>query len=163
MLSLKFLRSFYIYNFLLIFLFSVTINSLNTFYLINIISFVIFHYVIIYLALYYYRKIIYIIFFIFGLGFDICLINQIGPHLMVFMLTLFFLNLTKRLYKNLDSIKVYFLIIFTIILMLSLEMLLNKLFFGYNLNIDNYLKFIMISTIVSFPIFFIFAKIDKFN
>ena len=98
----KFLKSFYIYNFLLIFLFSVSINSLNAFYLINIISFVLFHFVIIYLSLYYYRKIIYLIFFIFGLGFDIFLINQIGPHLIVFLLFLFLLSLTKRLYQNLD-------------------------------------------------------------
>ena len=159
----KFLKSFYIYNFLLIFLFSVSINSLNAFYLINIISFVLFHFVIIYLSLYYYRKIIYLIFFIFGLGFDIFLINQIGPHLIVFLLFLFLLSLTKRLYQNLDSIKIYFLIFSTIAMMLFLEMFLTKLFFGYNMNIDNYLKLIMISIIVSFPVFFIFSKIDRFN
>jgi len=163
MYYLKFLKSFYIYNFLLIFLFSVSINSLNAFYSVNIVSFVVFHFVIIYLSLYYYRKIIYLIFFIFGLGFDIFLINQIGPHLIVFLLSLFLLHLTKRLYQNLDSIEVYFLIFFIITMMFFLEMFLIKLFFGYNLNIDNYLKLIMISILVSFPVFFTFSRIDRFN
>lgn len=163
MLSLKFLKSFHIYNLLLIFLFSTSINSLNVFYYINIISFVLFHFVIIYLSLYYYRKINYLIFFMYGLGFDIILINQIGPHLIVFLSSLLIINLTKKYYQDIDEIKIYFLIFFMISIIFFIEMLLIKWFFGYDISIDNYIKFIMISIISSLPVFLIFSKIDRLN
>jgi len=99
----------------------------------------------------------------YGLGFDIILINQIGPHLIVFLSSLLIINLTKKYYQDIDEIKIYFLIFFMISIIFFIEMLLIKWFFGYDISIDNYIKFIMISIISSLPVFLIFSKIDRLN
>ena len=90
MLLSKYLGPFTYYNIILLFLFSLSVDSIKLFSIINSISYVIFHYVIIYLGLYYYRNILYFLYFVYGLGIDLLLINQIGPHLLLFMTLLFF-------------------------------------------------------------------------
>ena len=89
------LNAFYIYNLLLIFIFSFIVNSNNSFSLIYTSLYCVFHFLIIYLGIYYYRNALYFIFFLYGLGLDVLWLNEIGPHLIVFMFMLVFFNLTK--------------------------------------------------------------------
>ena len=161
MLLSRYLVPFTYYNLILIILFSFSVGSIESFSIINSISYIFLHFVIIYLGLYYYRRTLYSIYFLYGLGIDILLINQIGPHLFIFMTLLFFLNLTKKYFTYLSSQKIYLLILLIQLLIILLEMLLTSFFFDYDFNLDKYLKFIFISIISSYPIFFIFSKIDN--
>ena len=160
MLLLRYLGSFTYYNLILFLLFFLSISSIESFSIINSVSYVFLHFVIIYLGLYYYRRTLYIIYFLYGLGIDILLINQIGPHLFIFMALLSFLHLTKKYLNYLSSQKIYILILFIQLLTILSEMLLTSLFFNYNFNLDKYLIIFIISIISSYPIFFIFSKID---
>ena len=161
MLLSRYLVPFTYYNLILIILFSLSIGSIESFSIINSISYIFLHFVIIYLGLYYYRRTLYSIYFLYGLGIDILLINQIGPHLFIFMTLLFFFYLTKKYFIYLNSQKIYLLILFIQLFIILLEMLLTSFFFDYDFNLDKYLKFIFISIVSSYPIFFIFSKIDN--
>ncbi len=161
MLLSRYLVPFTYYNLILIILFSLSVGSIESFSIINSISYIFLHFVIIYLGLYYYRRTLYSIYFLYGLGIDILLINQIGPHLFIFMTLLFFFYLTKKYFIYLSSQRIYLLILLIQLLIILLEMLLTSFFFDYDFNLDKYLKFIFISIISSYPIFFIFSKIDN--
>ena len=161
MLLLKYLNSFILYNILLIIFFSITVTAIDELQIINSISYVCFHFTIIYLGLYYYHKILYLIYFLYGLGFDLLLINQIGTHLSIFILLLLFFTITKKYINNFNSKKIYFLILFILIITIFLEMLVTNVFFSYNFYYFNYLKMILISIIISYPVFIIFNKIDN--
>ena len=160
MLLSRYLSSFIYYNLILFLLFSLSVISIQSFSIINSISYIFFHFVIIYLGLYYYRRKLYIIYFLYGLGIDILLINQIGPHLFIFMALLLFLYSIKKYLNYLSSHKIYLLILFIQLLTILLEMLLTSWFFNYDFNLDKYLIIFIISIISSYPIFFIFSKID---
>ena len=161
MLLSRYLGSYTYYNLILFLLFSLSVSSIESFSIINSISYIFLHFVIIYLGLYYYRRTLYIIYFLYGLGIDILLINQIGPHLFIFMALLSFLYLTKKYLNYLSSQKIYILILFIQLLTILSEMILTSLFFNYNFNLDKYLTILIISIISSYPIFFIFSKIDN--
>ena len=161
MLLSRYLVPFTYYNLILIILFSLSVGSIESFSIINSISYIFLHFVIIYLGLYYYRRTLYSIYFLYGLGIDILLINQIGPHLFIFMTLLFFFYLTKKYFIYLSSQRIYLLILFIHLSIILLEMLLTSFFFDYDFNLDKYLKFIFISIISSYPVFFIFSKIDN--
>ena len=162
MLLSRYLSPFIYYNLILFLLFSLSITSTKSFPIINSISYIYLHIVIIYLGLYYYRRTLYTIFFLYGLTIDILLINnQIGPHLFTFMTLLFFFNLTKKYIIYFSSKKIYLLILFIQFFIILLEMLLSNIFFDYYFSLEKYLKFVLISIISSYPIFFIFSKIDN--
>ena len=161
MLLSRYLGSFTYYNLILIILFSLSVSSIESFSIINSVSYIFLHFVIIYLGLYYYRRALYVIYFLYGLGIDVLLINQIGPHLFIFMTLLFFLHSTKKYLNYLSSQKIYLLILFIQLLTILSEMLLTHWFFNYNFNLDKYLIFFITSIISSYPIFFIFSKIDN--
>ena len=161
MLLSRYLVPFTYYNLILIILFSLSVGSIESFSIINSISYIFFHFLIIYLGLYYYRRALYSIYFLYGLGFDILLINQIGPHLFIFMTLLFFINLLKKYFIYLSYLRIYLLILFIQLLIILLEMLLMNFFFDYNFNLNEYIKFVFISIISSYPVFFIFSKIDN--
>ena len=161
MLLSRYLSSFIYYNLILFLLFSLSVSSIESFSIINLISYIFLHFVIVYLGLYYYRRTLYTIYFLYGLGIDILLINQIGPHLFIFMTLLFFFYLTKKYFNYFSPLKIYFLILFIQLLTILLEMLLTNLLFDYDFNLDKYLIILFISIISSYPIFFIFSKIDN--
>ena len=161
MLLSRYLVPFTYYNLILIILFSLSVGSIESFSIINSISYIFLHFVIIYLGLYYYRRTLYSIYFLYGLGIDILLINQIGPHLFIFMTLLFFFYFTKKYFIYLSSQRIYLLILFIQLFIILLEMLFTSFFFDYDFNLDKYLKFIFVSIIFSYPIFFIFSKIDN--
>jgi len=161
MLLSRYLSSFTYYNLILFLLFSLSVSSFESLSIINLFSYVFLHFVIIYIGLYYYRRTLYTIYFLYGLGIDILLINQIGPHLFIFMTLLFFFHLTKKYFNYLSPQKIYFLILFILLLTILFEMVLTNLLFDYNFNLDQFLKISFISIISSYPIFIIFSKIDN--
>ena len=157
----KFFNPFLYFNFILLVLFSLTVNYIESFSIINSISYSFLHFVIIYLSLYYFRKILYLIFFLIGLGTDLLLMNQIGPHIFIFMFVLFFFNRLKKYYIHLTSLKVYSFILLIHAFMVFFEMITSNLLFNYSFNIAAFGQLIFISLIFSFPIFLLFSKIDN--
>ena len=163
MLLLKNFNLFKIYNILLIFIFSITVNKVILFPTINLISYSILHFILIYLGIYYYKKLLYLIFFLYGLGLDMFWLNEIGPHLFIFLFILVFFNLTKRYLYNINSLTIYFLILFFQIIMIYLELMISNLFFGLKIEYFLFFQIIFLSILISYPIFFIFSKIDRLN
>ena len=159
----RYLVPFTYYNLILLLLFSLTVELIESFLFINSVAYVSFHYVFIFLGLYYYREILYIIYFLYGLGIDLLLINQIGIHLPVFMILLFFFKQKKKYFQILNSKKIYLAILLIQIFIIFLEMIITSWFFGYTFDLSIYFKYILISLIISYPIFFIFIRIDNLN
>ena len=155
------LNSFYIYNLLLVVFFSIIVNDDQSFSLIYSSFYCIFHFLLIYLGVYYYRKYLYLIFFLYGLGLDLLWLNEIGPHLLVFMSVLVFFNLSSKYLYNLDSFQIYIILLVLQIFMISIEIFLSYLLFGFNFDFTYLIQIIILSMILSFPIFLIFSKIDQ--
>ena len=156
-------NAFYVYNLLLIFIFSFIVNSNNSFSLIYTSLYCVFHFLIIYLGIYYYRSALYFIFFLYGLGLDILWLNEIGPHLIVFMFMLVFFNLTKKYWYNLNSYKIYIMIIILQFIIISLEIIFSYMFFQYIYYLNHFLQIFFISILISFPTFLFFSYIDKYK
>ena len=158
----KYFNSFIIYNIFLIIFFSLTVNGLPIFPIVNKIFYSIFHFLIIYLGIYYYRKKLYLIYFLYGLGFDLFWINEIGPHLIVFMLALMIFYLTFKYLNNLRKMNIYLMLLITQITMILFEMIISQLMFGFSFNLNYFLEIAFLSIIFSYPVFILFSKIDKF-
>ena len=154
------INSFNVYNVLLIIIFSLTVNGF--FYsTINIFFYVILHFLVIYLGIYYYRNLLYFIYFIYGLGLDLIWVNEIGPHLLIFMFILIFFSKVRKYLYHLDSFKIYSFILLVQIFIIFLEMFIANIFFNYAFNYNYFINIIVISLVFSFPIFLIFSKIDR--
>ena len=158
----KYFNSFIIYNIFLIIFFSLIVNGFPLFPIVNIIFYSIFHFLIIYLGIYYYRKKLYLIYFLYGLGFDLFWLNEIGPHLIVFMLALIIFYLTFKYLNNLRKMNIYLMLLITQITMILFEMIISQLMFGFSFNLNYFLEIAFLSIIFSYPVFIIFSKIDKF-
>ena len=157
----QYYNSFIIYNILLIIFFSLTVNGVPLFPILNIIFYSIFHFLIIYLGIFYYRKKLYLIYFLYGLGLDLFWINEIGPHLITFMFALSIFYLTFKYLNNLRKLNVYLMLLMTQITMILFEMFISQLMFGFYFNLNDFLEIAIFSIILSYPVFYIFSKIDR--
>ena len=163
MRSFLHLNSFYIYNFLLIIVFSIIVNDKHSFALIYSAFYCIFHFLIIYLGVYYYRKQLYFIYFLYGLGLDIFWLNEIGPHLIVFMSMLVFFNLSTKYFYNLSSFKIYVVLIIIQLTMISFEVFVSFFLLNFSFNLNYFIQIYLSTLLLSFPIFLFFSKIDKYK
>ena len=154
----KYFSSFVIYNILLIIFFSLIVNGLPLFPIVNIIFYSIFHFLIIYLGIYYYRKKLYFVYFLYGLGLDLFLINEIGPHLIVFMLALIIFYLTFKYLNKLRKLNIYLMLLITQMTMIFFEMIISQLMFGFSFNLSYFLKIALLSIIFSFQYLSYFQK-----
>lgn len=163
MFFLRHLNAFVIYIFFLIVSAAILINAVVYFPVINIIVYLFIHMLMIYIGIYHFKRILYLIFFISGIVFDIFLINEIGPHLITFMILIILLKYIKKFIISFNIKNIFITI--TIILFFSLfcEMCLSLLLFNFDFIAINFLKYILIFLLISFPTFFLFSKIDKFG
>lgn len=161
MRSFLHLNSFFVYNIILIFLFCVIVNTNNSFIIIYNIFFCIFHFLIIYLGIYYYRNLLYLIYFIYGLGLDLLMLNEIGVFLSVFIILLIFFRLLSRYLIKLNSIQIYVTLMILQLLVITMEFLISFLFFSNIFNFYYFTQIIFLSFFFSYPVFFLFSKIDK--
>ena len=160
--SILHLTSFKIFNIFILFIFSVVVNN-NLPSIISTSFYCLFYLFIIYLGIFYYRKSLFLIYFIYGLLFDIFLLNEIGPHLLVFIITLFLLKITLKILYNLTSNKVYFFIILLQIIMITFQMIFGYVFYNIDFNFIHLIQIIFITLLLSYPIFLFFSKLDKFK
>lgn len=161
MLAHLHLKPIYIYNIILVIAFSLIVNSNQEFSYLYISLYCIFHFLLIYLALYHYRISLYFIYFLYGLGLDILWLNEIGPHLLVFMFILFILKSTQKYLYNLSSLKIYVFLLFSQLFMILLENILLHMLFNFESDSIFLIKIMIFSLILSYPIFLLFSKIDE--
>ena len=129
-------------------------NINNSFY-------VLFHLTFIYLIFYHYHYYLYLVALVYGILFDILLLNNIGAHIITFLfLLMLFLLLRKYLFR-LSSYQIIFIYFITLIILLLIEQFLANLIYNYKFNMSSIFNFILISLIIFVPTVFLFTKLDK--
>ena len=157
----KFLNSSSKLNIILIFSFSISVNSFILFPNINNAFYVLFHLTLIYLIFYHYHYYLYFIAMIYGILFDILLLNNIGAHLISFLSLLILFILLKKYLIRLSSYQIIFIYFITLIILLLIEQLLANLIHNYKFNMSSIINFFLISVIIFIPTLFLFSKLDK--
>jgi cell shape-determining protein MreD len=157
------LDAFKIYIILLVISSSILIRGVPEFPVINFLMYLFIHILLIYLGIYHFKITLYFVFFITGIIFDISLLNEIGPHILTFMMLILLLSQLQRFIVLLSSNMIFFIIIFILYLFLICEMFLSLILFNLSFEISNLLKNIFVSLLISYPIFYVFSKIDKFE
>ena len=157
----KFLNSSTKLNIILILSFSISVNSFILFPNINNVFYVLFHLTLIYLIFYHYHYYLYIVALIYGILFDILLLNSIGVHLITFVSILVLFVLFGKFLFRLSSYQIIFIYFVTLIVLLLFEQYLANFINNYKFNIFSILNFFLITLIIFFPTIFLFTKLDK--
>ena len=161
MIFKKFFLPVYFYHLILFVGFSISMNNLLEMPYINIFFYVFIHIVIIYLAFYYFHFLLYFVYLFYGIFIDYFLLNQIGPHLIVFIILLFFVSKFKRILFNIKSNRILLILIVTMYLMFLSEMILAELIANYNFDYIKFIQISVIGTFIIYPLIIIFSKIEK--
>ncbi len=148
-------------NIILIISFSISVNSFILFPNINNAFYVLFHLTFIYLIFYHYHYYLYVVAMVYGILFDILLLNYIGAHLITFLSVLIFFVLLKKYLIRLSSYQIIFIYFITLIVLLLFEQLLANLINDYKFNVFLIFNFFLISLIIFIPTVFLFNKLDK--
>ena len=157
----KFVNSSSKLNIILIISFSISVNSFILFPNINNAFYVLFHLTLIYLIFYHYHYYLYFVVLIYGILFDILLLNNIGVHLISFISILFSFILLRKYLIRLSSYQIIFIYFITLIIFLLFEQLLANLLYNYKINMSSFFNFFLISLIIFIPTVFLFTKLDK--
>ncbi len=157
----KFLNSSVKLNIILIISFSISVNSFILFPNINNAFYVLFHLTFIYLIFYHYHYYLYVVALVYGILFDVLLLNYIGAHLITFLFLLIFFVLLKKYLIRLSSYQIIFIYFITLIGLLLFEQFLANLINDYKFNGFLILNFFLISLIIFIPTVFLFNKLDK--
>mgnify|MGYP001177644041 CR=1 FL=1 len=161
MLFKKYFSPVYFYHLILFLSFSISLNNLVVFEYVNLFFYVLAHLTIIYLCFYYFHFILYFVFFLYGIFFDIFLLNDIGPHLLVFIFLLVIISSLKKFLFNLSPIKIFYVIIVLMFLIFLFEMIFADIILEYNFDYFKYFRLSIIGTIIISPVIFLFSKIDR--
>ena len=157
----KFFNSSAKLNFILIISFSISVNSFIIFPNVNNAFYVLFHLSFIYLIFYHYHYYLYVVALVYGILFDILLLNYIGSHLITFLSLLIFFVLLRKYLILLSSYQIIFIYFITLIVLLLFEQFLANLINDYKFNGFLILNFFLISLIIFIPTVFLFSKLDK--
>ena len=157
----RFLNSSIKLNIILIISFSISVNSFILFPNINNAFYVLFHLTFIYLIFYHYHYYLYVVALVYGILFDILLLNYIGAHLITFLSLLIFFVLLKKYLIRLSSYQIIFIYFITLIALLIFEQFLANLINDYKFNVFLIFNFFLISLIIFIPTVFLFNKLDK--
>ena len=159
----KFFNSNIKLNIILIISFSISVNSFILFPNINNAFYVLFHLTFIYLIFYHYHYYLYVVALVYGILFDILLLNYIGAHLITFLSLLILFVLLRKYLISLSSYKIIFVYFITLIILLLMQQFLANLIHNYKFNISSFFNFLLISLIIFIPTIFLFTKLDKWN
>ncbi len=157
----KLLNSSIKLNIILIISFSISVNSFILFPNINNAFYVLFHLTFIYLIFYHYHYYLYVVAMVYGILFDLLLLNFIGAHLITFLSLLIFFVLLKRYLIRLSSYQIIFIYFITLIVLLLFEQFLANLINDYKFNVFLIFNFFLISLIIFIPTVLLFNKLDK--
>ncbi len=157
----KFLNSTTKLNIILIISFSISVNSFILLPNINNSFYVLFHLTFIYLIFYHYHYYLYLVALVYGVLFDILLLNNIGVHLITFLSLLILFVLLRKYLIRLSSFQIIFIYFITLVVMLLIEQFLANLIHNYKFNMSSIFDFILISLIIFIPTVFLLTKLDK--
>jgi len=161
-MSLKLLSSHtIIYHLILFFSFSLSVNYFVELKIVNFIAYVFFHLTLVYIAFYFFNFVLFFIYFLYGVMFDIFLINNISPHLITFLLFITIFYFMKKYLFNFSSYKISYILIIILLMMFIVETLIASIFFNYPINFENLRIIFLITIIIFFPTLLLFSKIDK--
>ena len=149
------------YQLILFFSFSISINYFVELKYVNLIFYIFFHITFIYISFYYFHYYLFFVAFIYGIFFDLILINNIAPHLMTFLFLLVFIYLIRKRLFYLKQNKISFTILVLLFIILFFEMFIASVLFNYSIQFDLIFKFMIISVILFLPAFYFFSKIDN--
>ena len=157
----RYLNSSVKLNIILIISFSISVNSFILLPNINNAFYVLFHLTFIYLIFYHYHYYLYLVALVYGILFDVLLLNYIGAHLITFLSLLILFILLRKYLIRLSSYQIIFIYFITLIILLLIEQFLANLIHNYKFNMSLILNFILISLIIFIPTVFLFTKLDK--
>jgi len=157
------LDAYKIYIILLVISSSILFRGFPEFPMINFITYLFIHILLIYMGIYHFKITMYFVYFIAGIIFDIFLLNEIGPHVFTFMILILVLKKLQRFIIILSSKKTFILIIIILLLSLICEMFLSLILFNFSFDMFYLLKSTLTSLLISYPVFYIFNKIDRFG
>ena len=161
MLLLRVFTPYVLFNIILVFSFSVTVNSYVQIQNINIIFYIIFHLTFVYFLFYQYHYSLFIIGFIYGILLDIFLINEIGSHLITFLILILLYTQFKKYLFQLNSFQISIIIFVTLNIILISELVFAFLINDIYFNFFQVIKYIVISFILLVPSLFVLNKIDN--
>ena len=155
------LKPYLIFNLILFFAFSISVNSFVEIEYINLIFYILFHITYIYLLFYHYHFSIYIIGLFYGIFFDILLMNSIGSHLVGLLILIFFYVFLKKYLFLLSSLQISITIFITLNVVIYFEIFYAFVFNNFYLNILQLLNYFIIALIIFIPTIFVLNKIDN--
>ncbi len=150
-----------IYHIILFFSFSLTVNYFVELKIVNFIAYVLFHLTLIYFIFYFFHFTLYFIFFLYGVLFDIYLINNIGPHIISFLIFLTAFQLLKKFLLNFSSFKISYIIIIIAFIMFVIESFISRILYNYPINYNDLGLLFLILVLMFLPSLYMFSKIDK--
>ena len=158
----KFFLPNFFFNLILFISFSISVNTFVETNYINIIFYIFFHLVFIYFVFYHYHFSIFIIAFFYGVFFDILLLNNIGPHLVSFLIFILLFILLRKFLLQMNSNQISVVIFFSLFFLIIFEMLFA--YFSNNILFTPryFFEILIISIVIFVPSIFIFNKIDKY-
>ena len=150
-----------IYHIILFFSFSLTVNYFVELKIVNFIAYTLFHLTLIYFIFYFFHFTLYFIFFLYGVLFDIYLINNIGPHLISFLIFLRAFQFLTKFLLNFSSFKISYIIIIIVFIMFVIESFISRILYNYPINYNDLGLLFLISVLMFLPSLYMFSKIDK--
>ena len=150
-----------IYHIILFFSFSLTVNYFVELKIVNFIAYALFHLTLIYFIFYFFHFTLYFIFFLYGVLFDIYLINNMGPHIISFLIFLTSFQFLKKFLLNFSSFKISYIIIIIVFIMFVIESLISRILYNYPINYNDLGILFLISVLIFLPSLYMFSKIDK--
>ena len=157
----KFFNSTIKLNIILIISFSISVNSFILLPNINNSFYVLFHLTYIYLIFYHYHYYLYIVALIFGILFDILLLNNIGAHIITFLSLLMLFVLLRKYLIRLSSFQIIVIYFITLVVLFFIEQFLANLIHNYKFNMSSIYNLTLISLIIFIPSVFLLTKLDK--
>ena len=148
-------------NLILLIFFSVSVNSLQGIENINIVFYILFHLTFIYFLFYHYHYLIYFLGLVYGILFDILLLNTIGAHLFCFIVLISIYILFKKYLFLLNSIQVSSIFFGTLLIILYSEVLIAFLFNNIYFTFLEMFKYLFFSAILFIPSIFVLNKLDS--
>ena len=159
----KFFNSTIKLNIILIISFSISVNSFILVPNINNSFYVLFHLTFIYILFYHYHYYLYLVALVYGILFDILLLNNIGAHILTFLSLIMLFVLLRKYLIRLSSFQIIFIYFITLIVLFFIEQFLANLIHNYKFNMSSIYNFTLISLIIFIPSVFLLTKLDKWN
>ena len=156
----KFFPPIILLNLILIFSFSVSINYFVMLPNINLIFYIFFHITFIYILFFHYHYLLFVLGLIYGVLFDLLLLNTIGNHLICFLFLISIYIILKKFLFLLTPLQISTTIFIILIITLYSEVLIAIFFNNIHFSINQIIKYFIFSIIIFIPSIFLLNKLD---